>query len=141
MPGETTEPKLVALTASIVAAYVSNNSVQAADLGSLIDTVHQALSRAENGQVAPAPVVDPQDLRPAVPIKRSVTDEYIICLEDGKQFKSLKRHLRTRYNMTPEQYRQKWNLPHDYPMVAKKYAEARSKLAKQSGLGKRERER
>jgi predicted transcriptional regulator len=128
---------LVAHTARIVAAYVSNNAVATSDLAALIDTVHQSLQRAEQGVAPPPP--EPTELRPAVSVKRSITDEYIVCLEDGKQFKSLKRHLRTRYNMTPEQYRQKWNLPHDYPMVAKNYAAARSKLAKQSGLGKRER--
>jgi predicted transcriptional regulator len=140
MSGQSVDTGLVTLTASIVAAYVSKNPVPAHDIGALIDTVHQALMRAHTGTAPPvAAVVDPQDLKPAVSVKRSVTDDYIVCLEDGKPFKSLKRHLRTRYNMTPEQYRQKWNLPHDYPMVAKNYAAARSKLAKQSGLGKRER--
>jgi predicted transcriptional regulator len=135
---DSTGRPLVALTSEIVAAYVSNNAVAVNDLVGLIETVHRALSRASQGVANEAAPVD-VELKPAVPIKRSVTDAYIVCLEDGKQFKSLKRHLRTRYKMTPEQYRQKWNLPHDYPMVAKNYAAARSKLAKQSGLGKRER--
>lgn len=126
----------IELTADIVSAYVSNNSVSAGDLPSLINEVHSALSRVAEGRVieqAPEPV------KPAVPVKKSVTSEYIICLEDGKKFKSLKRHLRTRYNMTPEQYREKWGLPADYPMVAPAYAEARSALAKQMGLGQQRR--
>jgi predicted transcriptional regulator len=127
----------IELTADIVSAYVSNNAVPSAEIGNLISQVFSALKRVSGGQAA-APADPP---KPAVPIKRSVTDEYIICLEDGLKFKSLKRHLRTRYNMTPDQYREKWNLPPDYSMVAPKYAEARSQLAKQMGLGQQRRRR
>jgi predicted transcriptional regulator len=117
-------------TADIVAAYVSNNSVAAADLPALIESVHRAL-----GQLG-TPVAPPvEEQKPAVPVKKSVTPEYIICLEDGKKFKSLKRHLRTSYGMTPDAYREKWGLPKDYPMVAPAYAAARSELAKNMGLG------
>ena len=124
---------LVKLTAEIVSAYVSNNTVVAGDLPSLIHEVHQALGRVSNN--APPPERD--ELRPAIAVKKSVTPEYIICLEDGKKFKSLKRHLRTHYNLSPEEYRDKWSLPHDYPMVAPNYAAARSQLAKRMGLGTR----
>jgi predicted transcriptional regulator len=121
----------VAWAADIVSAYVRNNSVQAADLPALINSVHNALTR-----VGPAPVEVPTEpVKPIVSIKKSVTPDYIICLEDGKRFKSLKRHLRTSYNLSPEQYREKWGLPSDYPMVAPNYAAARSELAKASGLG------
>lgn len=117
-------------TADIVAAYVSNNSVAANDLPALIESVHRALGQL--GTPASAPV---EELKPAVPVKKSVTPDFIICLEDGKKFKSLKRHLRTSYGMTPEAYREKWGLPKDYPMVAPAYAAARSELAKNMGLG------
>jgi predicted transcriptional regulator len=127
----------IELTAEIVSAYVSNNSVPAGDLPSLINQVHAALSRVSSGQAEPSS----EPLKPAVPVKRSVTNEHIVCLEDGKKFKSLKRHLRTQYNMTPEQYREKWGLPADYPMVAPNYAAARSQLAKQMGLGQQRRRR
>jgi len=127
----------IELTADIVSAYVSNNSVQAGDIPSLINQVHSALMRVSTGQ-SDAPT---EPLKPAVPVKKSITPEYIVCLEDGKKFKSLKRHLRTQYNMTPEQYRDKWNLPTDYPMVAPNYAAARSQLAKQMGLGQQRRRR
>jgi MucR family transcriptional regulator, transcriptional regulator of exopolysaccharide biosynthesis len=127
----------IQLTAQIVSAYVSNNAVPAADIPALINQVHAALTRVLAGQVeAPA-----EPLRPAVSIKKSITPEYIVCLEDGKKFKSLKRHLRTQYNMTPEQYRDKWGLTTDYPMVAPNYAAARSQLAKQMGLGQQRRRR
>jgi predicted transcriptional regulator len=119
------------LTADVVAAFVGNNSVPASELPELIAKVHGALLRLGN----PAPVVADEVLKPAVSIKKSVTPEYIICLEDGLKFKSLKRHLRTKYNMTPEEYRAKWGLPNDYPMVAPSYAAARSNLAKKMGLG------
>ncbi|MFK8252270.1 MucR family transcriptional regulator [Ancylobacter terrae] len=125
----------IELAADIVAAYVSNNSVPVGDLPSLIRDVHTALLRIGQGETEPH--VEP--LKPAVPIKKSVTPEFIICLEDGKKFKSLKRHLRTQYNLTPEQYREKWGLPADYPMVAPSYATARSALAKQMGLGQQRR--
>ncbi|APF37012.1 MucR family transcriptional regulator [Chelatococcus daeguensis] len=127
----------IELAADIVSAYVSNNSVASADLPGLISEVHGALMRVAGG-VVEVPVEAP---KPAVPIKKSVTPDFIICLEDGKKFKSLKRHLRTQYNMTPEQYREKWGLPADYPMVAPNYAKARSQLAKEMGLGQQRRKR
>ena len=118
-------------TAEIVAAYVSTNTVAPADLGNLIRDVHLALSGLGNPVVAPEPLV------PAVPVKKSVTSDYIVCLEDGKKFKTLKRHLAIHYGLTPQQYREKWGLPADYPMVAPAYAEARSQLAKSIGLGQK----
>ncbi|MFL5220575.1 MAG: MucR family transcriptional regulator [Microvirga sp.] len=125
------------LAADIVSAYVSNNSVPAGDLPGLISQVHLALARVGNG-AAEASAEAP---KPAIAIKKSVTPDYIICLEDGKKFKSLKRHLRTQYNLTPEQYREKWGLAPDYPMVAPSYAKARSDLAKEMGLGQQRRMR
>ena len=127
----------IELTASIVSAYVSNNSVQAQDLSSLINQVHSALTRVSSGQGD----TSAEPLKPAVSVKKSITPDHIVCLEDGKKFKSLKRHLRTQYNVTPEQYREKWGLPPDYPMVAPNYAAARSQLAKQMGLGQQRRRR
>ena len=127
----------IELTAEIVSAYVSNNTVAASDIPGLINQVHSALSRV-SGHSGDTPV---EPLKPAISVKKSVTPEYIVCLEDGKKFKSLKRHLRTQYNMTPEQYRDKWNLGADYPMVAPNYAAARSQLAKQMGLGQQRRRR
>lgn len=124
---------LIELTAEIVAAYVSTNKVASNGLTGLIDDVHKALHRTSTGKVEPAA----EPLKPAVPIKKSVTPDYIVCLDDGKKFKSLKRHLRTHYDLTPEQYRQKWGLPADYPMVAPNYAQARSSLAKKMGLGRK----
>ena len=125
---------LVELTADIVAAYVSNHVVPVSDLANLISDVHSALSNTS----APAPVAAPVEKpKPPVPIKKSIEDDYLICLEDGQKFKSLKRHLMTHYNMTPDEYREKWGLPADYPMVAPAYAEARSRLAKEMGLGQR----
>lgn len=121
------------LTASIVSAYVGNNSTPASELPALIAQVHAALARVSGGQAEPA-LLKP---KPAVPVKKSLTAEYIVCLEDGKKFKSLKRHLRTQYNMSPEQYRDKWDLPPDYPMVAPNYAVTRSQLAKSMGLGQK----
>src|SRR5581483_3193277 len=131
-PGDS---NFIALTANIVSAYVSNNSVPSADIPALISQVHSALKRV-SGSVTTVPI---EPLKPAVPIKRSVNSDHIVCLEDGLKFKSLKRHLRTRYNMTPDQYREKWSLPADYPMVAPNYAAARSQLAKQIGLGQQRR--
>jgi predicted transcriptional regulator len=129
--------QFIELATDIVSAYVSNNSVGAGDLPTLIKDVYGALSRVQNGEAAtPA-----EAAKPAVPVKKSITPDYIICLEDGKQFKSLKRHLRTQYGLSPEQYREKWNLAADYPMVAPNYAEARSKLAKQMGLGQQRKKR
>ena len=125
----------IELTAQIVSAYVSNNTVPAGDMPGLINQVHAALMRVSSGQGE----AQSEPLKPAVSLKRSVTPDYIICLEDGKKFKSLKRHLRTQYNMTPEQYREKWGLPPDYPMVAPNYAAARSRLSKQMGLGQQRR--
>jgi predicted transcriptional regulator len=123
------------LAADIVSAYVSNNSVPTADLPGLIADIHSALTR-----LGGAPVAEPSEpQKPAVSVKKSISPDYIICLEDGKKFKSLKRHLRTQYNMSPEQYREKWGLPSDYPMVAPNYAAARSRLAKEMGLGQQRR--
>jgi predicted transcriptional regulator len=133
--GEGAPQNYIELTADIVSAYVSNNSVSAGDIPGLINQVHSALMRVSGGQIeTPA-----EPLKPAIPLKKSITPEYIVCLEDGKKFKSLKRHLRTQYNMTPEQYREKWSLAPDYPMVAPNYAAARSQLAKQMGLGQQRR--
>ena len=122
---------LVEMTAEIVSAYVSANTVAPQDLPGLIRAVHATLREVAGGVAIPQDT----DQEPAVAVKKSVTPDYIICLEDGKKFKSLKRHLRTRYSMTPEEYRAKWGLPHDYPMVAPNYAKARSDLAKRMGLG------
>ena len=127
----------IELTAEIVSAYVSNNTVPAAEIPALISQVHMALARVL-GKSGDAPA---EPLKPAVSVKKSITPEYVVCLEDGKKFKSLKRHLRTQYNMTPEQYREKWSLGADYPMVAPNYAAARSQLAKQMGLGQQRRRR
>ena len=123
--------ELLEMTADIVSAYVGNNSVAAAELPGLISNIHAALSQVSNGPVEAAP--EPKE--PAVPIRKSISPDYLICLEDGRKFKSLKRHLRTKYDMSPEEYRAKWGLPKDYPMVAPNYAKARSDLAKQMGLG------
>ncbi|MEI8145272.1 MAG: MucR family transcriptional regulator [Alphaproteobacteria bacterium] len=125
----------IELTADIVSAYVSNNSVSAAELPALINQVHHALTNISSGKVE----VAAEPAKPVVPIKKSITPDYLICLEDGKKFKSLKRHLRTQYNISPEEYREKWGLPADYPMVAPNYAAARSALAKQMGLGQQRR--
>ena len=116
------------LVSEIVSAYVSNNSVPTNQLSELITSVHQALMNVDEKP--------PETLKPAVPRKRSVTPDFIVCLEDGKKLKMLKRHIRTSYNLSPKEYRQKWGLPDDYPMVAPKYAAQRSKLAKKIGLGK-----
>lgn len=121
----------IELAADIVSAYVSNNSIAPSDLPGLISDVHSALRRVTSG--AGVSVSEPQ--KPAISAKKSIADSYLICLEDGKKFKSLKRHLRTKFNLSPEQYREKWGLPSDYPMVAPNYAKARSLLAKEMGLG------
>ena len=123
--------EIIEMTADIVSAYVGNNSVVAGDLPALIQSVHRALSTVSGAPEA----VEVAPKEPAVPVKRSITPDYLICLEDGRKFKSLKRHLRTKYNMSPEDYRAKWALPKDYPMVAPNYARARSDPAKQMGLG------
>jgi MucR family transcriptional regulator, transcriptional regulator of exopolysaccharide biosynthesis len=137
MSDSTGNPNYIELTAEIVSAYVSNNTVPAGEIPGLINQIYSALARVsgKSGDVPSEP------LRPAVSVKKSITPEYIVCLEDGKKFKSLKRHLRTQYNMTPEQYREKWALGADYPMVAPSYAAARSQLAKQMGLGQQRRRR
>jgi len=122
---------LLEMTADIVSAYVGNNSVSANDLPGLIANIHAALSGVTGTPAEPAP--EPKE--PAVPVRKSISPDYLICLEDGRKFKSLKRHLRTKYDMSPEEYRTKWGLPKDYPMVAPNYAKARSDLAKQMGLG------
>ena len=122
---------VIEMTADIVSAYVGANNVAAADLPSLIQSVHRALA----GMSGESQVAEAAPQEPAVSLKRSITPEFLICLEDGRKFKSLKRHLRTKYNMSPEDYRAKWGLAKDYPMVAPNYAKARSDLAKQMGLG------
>ncbi|MEL6662223.1 MAG: MucR family transcriptional regulator [Pseudomonadota bacterium] len=120
---------MINLTTEIVSAYVGNNPVQSSELSSLIQSVHDSLEKLLEAN-------EPQEeQKPAVSIRKSITDEYLICLEDGKKFKSLKRHLRSKYDMSPEEYREKWNLPYDYPMVAPAYARQRSQLAKKMGLG------
>ncbi|MFT3672724.1 MucR family transcriptional regulator [Aestuariivirga sp.] len=125
---------ILALTAQIVAAYVSRNEVPRGDVARLVADVHAALQTVGSG----APLASVPDLKPQKSnIKKSVFPDYLICLEDGKRFKSLKRHLRVKYSLTPEQYRAKWGLPADYPMVAPRYAETRSKLAKSMGLGRK----
>jgi predicted transcriptional regulator len=124
---------LIELSTEIVSSYVSHNALSVADLPKLISDVHMALrSLRSNGAAAPA-----EELKPAVPVKKSVAPDYIICLEDGKKFKSLKRHLRTHYDLSPEEYREKWGLPADYPMVAPNYSATRSRLAKDNGLGRK----
>ena len=123
--------EIIEMTTDIVSAYVGNNAIAAADLPSLIQNVHRALAEVVSGETVEA--VEPQE--PAVSVKKSITPDYLICLEDGRKFKSLKRHLRTKYDMSPDEYRTKWGLPRDYPMVAPNYAKARSELAKQMGLG------
>ncbi|HKX91162.1 MAG TPA: MucR family transcriptional regulator [Sphingomicrobium sp.] len=131
---DSTEDILLTLTADIVAAHVSNNSVAVNDLPNLIQNVHAALNGISGKSAAPEPKPEPK-----VPIRSSVKPDYIVCLEDGKRLKMLKRHLMTHYNMTPDQYRQKWGLNADYPMVAPNYAEQRRKLAKSIGLGTKRR--
>ena len=130
-PVLTADDELIDLSAEIVCAYVSNNSLSLADLPRLIADVHASLRGLS--AAAPEPAVE---LKPAVPVRKSIADDYIVCLEDGKKFKSLKRHLRTHYGMTPEEYREKWGLPADYPMVAPSYSATRSRLAKANGLGR-----
>jgi predicted transcriptional regulator len=122
---------LIEMVSDIVSAYVAHNPVPVSDLPKLIEKVHATLTEigGAGGEE------DKRDLKPAVPVRRSITDDHIVCLEDGKKFKSLKRHLRTRYDMSPDDYRQKWNLAADYPMVAPNYAKQRSALARKMGLG------
>jgi predicted transcriptional regulator len=136
MSDQQNTPKFAELAANIVSAYVTNNTVNPGDLPNLINEVHKALTQV-SGHAAPVDAValptEPQ--KPAVKPNKSIFPDYIICLEDGKQFKSLKRHLRSKYGLSPEDYREKWGLPSDYPMVAPSYAEHRSNLAKTMGLG------
>jgi predicted transcriptional regulator len=134
---ETAVPKtageeLLRMTADVVAAYVSNNTLPTAQLAEVINAVYSSL-RSLEGQSAEPP---PEPLKPAVPVRKSVTPDFLVCLEDGKKLKMLKRHLRSTYNMTPDEYRAKWGLPADYPMVAPNYAEQRSEFAKKIGLGR-----
>lgn len=126
--------ELLALTSEIVAAHVSNNSVAPTELPTLIESVYRTLS-----SFGDAPVAEPERPQPVVSVKKSITPDYLICLEDGKKLKMLKRHLKTAYDMTPEEYREKWGLPASYPMVAPNYAKQRSKLARAIGLGTRAR--
>jgi predicted transcriptional regulator len=131
----------VHLAAEIAAAFLANNAIPPAEIPSLLKSIHTSLREiagaAANGGQAPAEVVAPP--KPAVPINKTVSPDHIVCLEDGQSFRSLKRHLGTAHNMTPQQYREKWGLPSDYPMVAPNYAEARSEMAKKIGLGQRRR--
>lgn len=131
MPENTTHSDLLALTTEIVASHVSNNTVAQNDITSLIEQVFRTLSNLGGGGTQ----LSGDRPQPVVPIKKSVTPEYIVCLEDGKKLKMLKRHLKTAYDMTPEEYRERWGLPADYPMVAPNYAKQRSRLAKDIGLG------
>lgn len=124
---------LIDMTAEIVSAYVGNNEISAAELPSLIQQVYVSLADVSQGVA----FSDNEPLKPAIAVKRSISSDYIVCLEDGKKFKSLKRHLRAHYDMSPDEYRTKWGLPKDYPMVAPNYAQARSTLAKQMGLGQK----
>ncbi|CAN5519267.1 MucR family transcriptional regulator [soil metagenome] len=125
------QSELIEVTAGLVAAYVSGNTIAASDVPALIRSVHSALASVGGAGEAAFEV----SKEPAVSVRRSITPDYLICLEDGRKFKSLKRHLRTKYDLSPEQYRARWDLPKDYPMVAPNYAQARSDLAKQMGLG------
>ncbi len=127
------DAEIIVLTSQIVSAFVSKNSVQASDLPALISSVYQSLKSVGQPQAA---VEAPADLKPAVPVKKSVTPDYIVCLEDGKRCKMLKRHLMASFGLTPDEYRAKWGLPADYPMVAPNYAKARSDLALKLGLGR-----
>lgn len=129
----TVETDLMELSTEIVCAYVGHNAISPNDLPKIITDVHAALkSLKENESQAPQ-----EERKPAVPVKKSVAPDYLICLEDGKKFKSLKRHIRSHYNLTPEEYREKWGLPSDYPMVAPNYSATRSRLAKNNGLGRK----
>ena len=133
MTEDNNSSQLIELTAELISAYVSNNPVPVSELPALINQIHQSLSGLSTGTAA----LKEEPKTPAVSIKKSITPDYLICLEDGKRFKSLKRHIGVHFNLTPDQYREKWNLPHDYPMVAPAYAAARSELAKKMGLGRK----
>ncbi len=130
MPQDEQSPELLELTTKIVAAHIANNAMPAVDLAHLIAAVHETLAKLGTEEAAAKP-------KPAVPIKQSVKPEYIVCLDDGKKLKMLKRHLKATYNMTPDDYRKRWGLPRDYPMVAPNYAKQRSALAKKIGLGRK----
>ena len=135
MSDQANASELLELTAEIVSAHVSNNPVNVGELPQLIQDIYRTLA------LVGASMSEPERPQPAIPIKKSITPDYIICLEDGKQLKMLKRHLKTAYDMTPEEYRERWNLPPDYPMVAPNYAKHRSNLAKKIGLGTKPRGR
>lgn len=130
MADKLSNPQLLDMTSRVVSSFVSNNPINVGDLPGLMASVHARLTVLADEKETP------QRPLPAVPIKKSVTRDYVICLEDGAKLKMLKRYLRTRYNLTPEEYRARWDLPHDYPMVAPEYAERRSTFAKEIGLGK-----
>jgi len=130
--GEPKKVDVLGMTTGIVSSFVSNNTVSAADLPGLIRSVHEAISNLSSGETS-----DTEALSPAVPVSKSITPDFLICLEDGRKLKMLRRYLRSRYSMTPEEYRERWNLPADYPMVAPNYAKLRSKHAKNIGLGKK----
>lgn len=136
MPDQTTHNDILSLTTEIVASHLSNNSVTTSEIPALIEQVFKTLSGLGSGMS-----VSLDRPQPSVPVKKSVMPDYIICLEDGKKLKMLKRHLKTAYNMTPEEYRERWNLPADYPMVAPNYAKQRSRLAKDIGLGTKAKKR
>jgi predicted transcriptional regulator len=131
-PNTVAEEDLLRMTTDVVAAYVRNNTLPSGQLGEIISGVYHSLKTLEGRAVQPAR----EPLKPAVPIRKSITPDYLICLEDGKKLKMLKRHLRSTYNLSPDEYRQKWGLPADYPMVAPNYAEQRSAFAKKIGLGR-----
>jgi predicted transcriptional regulator len=132
VPGKSPGPQVLRMTADVVAAYLRRNQLPSAQIADIITAVYRSLERL--GQAGPG--VPPEGLRPAVPVRRSIHPDYLVCLEDGKKLKMLKRHLRATYSLTPEQYRSKWHLPPDYPMVAPAYAEERSAFAKKIGLGR-----
>ena len=131
-PENISKEQLLEMTTEIVSAYVGNNTIVAGELNELIVSIHDSLHNLTTGGVE----VEPEPIKPAVPVRRSVTPDYLICLEDGKRLKMLKRHLRTTYGLSPDDYRAKWGLPADYPMVAPNYAQQRSEFAKKIGLGK-----
>ena len=131
-PENISKEQLLEMTTEIVSAYVGNNTIAAGELNELIVSIHDSLHNLTTGGVE----VEPEPIKPAVPVRRSITPDYLICLEDGKRLKMLKRHLRTTYGLSPDDYRAKWGLPADYPMVAPNYAQQRSEFAKKIGLGK-----
>ena len=135
MAGDSASSDYVALAAEVVSAFVGHNSLPVSELPGLITSVHAALMKISGGSAAPV-TTEPEVLTPAVPVRKSITPEYLICLEDGKKLKMLKRHLRSTYNLSPDEYRAKWGLGSDYPMVAPNYAQQRSDFAKKIGLGR-----